>query len=81
KGAIIRNIQLVDIGFGESIADPSFKQKNTLTRLAESLHTTTRKRAITNNLFFHQGDGLFPYLLGDNERFLRQLPYLQDAKI
>ncbi|MBN8838220.1 MAG: hypothetical protein J0I09_13240 [Sphingobacteriia bacterium] len=81
KGAIIRNVELVNIGFGQSITDTSFKNKNALTRIADELHTVTRKNAITNNLFFRKGDSLNPYLLGDNERFLRQLPYLQDAKI
>jgi len=31
-------------------------------------------------LFFKEGDSLRPYLMADNERFLRQLLYLQDAQ-
>jgi hypothetical protein len=81
KGSIIRKIELVKIGFGESINDTSYKRKNTLTNIAEGLHKNSSSKAITNNLFFKKGDSVLPYLLGDNERFLRELPYLQDAKI
>ena len=33
------------------------------------------------NLFFKKGDQLVPYLIADNERYLRDLPYLNDADI
>jgi hypothetical protein len=36
---------------------------------------------VRNNLFFQQNDKVSPYLLGNNERFLRDLPYLRDARI
>jgi hypothetical protein len=49
--------------------------------IGAALHTTTAKRVILNNLFFSEGDTLYPALLADNERYLRQLSYLQDARI
>ena len=53
--------------------------KNKLTNLANSLHHITKTQVVKNNLFFKKNDALKPYLMADNERFLRQLPYLQDA--
>jgi len=45
------------------------------------LHPNTSERIIKNNLFFSEGDTLYPALVADNERFLRDISYLQDAKI
>jgi hypothetical protein len=33
------------------------------------------------NLFFNTGDTLYPYLIADNEKFLRELAFIQDARI
>ncbi|HQW83171.1 MAG TPA: hypothetical protein PK987_01850, partial [Ferruginibacter sp.] len=41
----------------------------------------TREEVIRKNLFFREGDPVFPYLLADNERFLRELAYIKDVKI
>jgi hypothetical protein len=76
---IIRNILIKKVPFGIAFADSTKKFKNKLTSLANSLHHITKTRVVENNLFFRKNDALKPYLMADNERFLRQLPYLQDA--
>jgi hypothetical protein len=81
KGKIIRNITIKRLDFGTSIADTANRFKNTLTQWANDLHHKTREEVIRNNLFFKKGDALVPYLIGDNERHLRDLSFLQDAKI
>jgi hypothetical protein len=81
QGAIIRKIIVQEVKFGESINDTAFHKKNILTKVADALHASTREKTIRNNLFLYPGDVLFAYLLGDNARFLRELPYLQDARI
>jgi hypothetical protein len=81
EGRVIRNIIIERLDFGTLIADTSKKITNTSIRLANSLHHKSREYVIRNNLFFKKGDRLFPYLLSDNERHLRDQPYLQDAKI
>ena len=81
RGRIIRNIYIGALDFGVSIKDTSKKINNSLTRLANGLHHKSRNNVIRNNLFFKEGQILSPYVLGDNERHLRDLPYLQDAKI
>ncbi len=79
-GLIIRNIIIERIPFGVSIGDTSKTLINSLTKVANSLHHLTRTRVIKKNLFFKKGQALKPFLMADNERFLRQLLYLQDAE-
>jgi hypothetical protein len=55
--------------------------RNLFNDIGNTLHTSTSRRIILNNLFFSPGDTLYPYLLADNETFLRNLTYLQDARI
>lgn len=81
EGMIIRNITVQGLDFGVPINDTSRSFKNTLTRLADAFHHTTREYVIRNNLFFKKDDPLKPYLIADNERHLRDQVYLGDAKI
>lgn len=78
-GKIIRNIIIKRLPFGITIADTSKKFINALTSLANDLHHVTKMKVIRRNLFFKSGQPLMPFLMADNERFLRQLLYLQDA--
>lgn len=81
RGRIIRQITVKPLDFGVSIGDTNKVFNNWLTRLANDLHKNTRGKEILENLFFKQNDKLSPFLLGDNERYLRDLPYLQNARI
>jgi len=81
EGYIIRRITIRDLYFGIPLEDTSKRVVTTLTRLANEIHHTTRTSVIRNDLFFKENDSLLPYLMADNETFLRQLPYLQDASI
>ena len=39
-------------------------------------------RILSGRIFcFHEGDTISPLKLSDNERFLRELPYIDDARI
>lgn len=81
KGRIIRNIQVIRLNFGIPITDTTKAVSTSLTRLSNKVHHKTLERVIENNLFFRKNDPVQPYLIADNERYLRDLPYLQDAKI
>ncbi len=81
KGKIIAGIQFTSLGFDRNWNDTNKVKRNIGVRIANALHTNTTLKMIKNNLFFKEGDQLFPYLLADNERYLRDQPYLQDAKI
>jgi len=79
EGLFIRNIIIERLPFGISIGDTSKKLINSLTNLANDLHHLTKNRVIKKNLFFKKGEPIQPFLMADNERYLRQLLYLQDA--
>ncbi len=80
-GLIIRNIYIDRLPFGISIGDTSKKLINSLTKMANDLHHITKRRVIEKNLFFKKGEPVKPFLMADNEMYLRQLLYLQDADI
>lgn len=77
----IRMIIVQSLDFGVSLGDTSKRINNSLTHLANWLHNNTKERVIRNNLFFRAFDKVSPYVLANNERYLRNLPYIQDAKI
>ena len=81
RNRVIRNIYIGTLDFGVSIRDTSKRLNNGLTRLSNNLHRKSRDYVIRNNLFFKEKQRLSPYLLGDNERHLRDLSFLQDARI
>ena len=81
KGSIIRKVIINKVSYGQSVNDTSKNSKNFFNELAEKIHVNTSEKTIRNNLFFKAGDSLYPYLMADNERFLRDIPYLQDARI
>ncbi len=81
RGKIIRQVEVQRTGFNGSVNDTSRHNKNFFNDLGNTLHPGTSGKVILNNLFFTSGDTLYPYLLADNERFLRALSFLQDARI
>lgn len=80
-GAVIRKIIIKDLPFGIPLTDTSKKVVTLFTRVGNKLHHSTRTTVIRNNLFFREHELLAPYLMADNETYLRQLPYVQDALI
>jgi hypothetical protein len=81
RGLIIRQIVIRPLDFGMSIGDTSKRINNKLTSIANKLHRNTEINVIRRNLFFHENERISPYLLGINERHLRDVNYLQDARI
>ena len=82
KGMIISRVRIkqVDVLAG-SIMDTSITATDQFSKLLNSIHVKTRNRIIYNNLLFHGGDSLDAYVLADNERVLRSLPFIEDARI
>ena len=52
-----------------------------LSSLARRVSSYTRESVIRQYLLFERGDTLDPYALADSERMLRQLPYINDARL
>jgi hypothetical protein len=81
RGLVIRRIVVQRVDFGVSISDTTKRLINTVTRILDAAHSTTSEKVVRHNLFFTEGDRLSPPLLGASERHLRDLAYLQEARI
>lgn len=83
EGKTIRKITIrrLDV-FGESIeVGEETKENMLLERIANKLHVKTTSTIIERNLFFEEGDKIDPENLADNERLLRGLSHIEDARI
>ncbi len=81
KGKIIRSVEVVRLSFQRNIYDTNLVKYNLGIRLANIFHKNSTQKVIRNNLFFKERDRFYPYLLADNERYLRNLSFIQDARI
>lgn len=80
-GRTIRHVNIQTLDFGVSITDTTKRLKNRLIQLSNTVHQQTRNNIVRNNLFFAENERLSPYRIADSEKHLRDLPFLQDAKI
>ena len=81
NGRIIRHIKIQSQEFVVTSADTTKRIKNSLRKISNKVHRKTRDFVIRNNLFFSENGRVSPYVLGDNERHLRDLPFIRDANI
>ncbi|MFN8242298.1 MAG: hypothetical protein U0X39_16290 [Bacteroidales bacterium] len=81
-GLKIRKIEIRRLNvFGASVENPGINSATTLERLLNSTHVNTNEKIIRKNLLFSEGDSVSNLVLTDNERLIRQLPYIDDARI
>jgi hypothetical protein len=81
-GRIIRNINYVQLDvFGTDIDNPASVSHRSSTALLNKTHINTREKIIKKNMFVSPGDTVSPLSLSDNERMLRELPFISDARI
>lgn len=81
EGKVIRRVIIKEFGFDKIFEDTSHRIKYFGTRLLNSLHKKTRNWVIKENMFIHEGNTLNAYKVADNERYLRTLNFIQDARI
>jgi hypothetical protein len=81
RGKIIRSIELMSLGFERNIYDTNEVKYNFGIGIANVFHKNSKDKVIRRNLFFTETDRLYPYLFADNERYLRGLSFIQDARI
>ncbi len=82
KDQIIANIYLKKVPvFGGSVDDSLQFTVSKIDKFGNSLHIDTKDWVIYNNLLFEEGDKIQPFELADNERILRQLSFIRDARI
>jgi hypothetical protein len=81
-GKKIRKIEISRLSvFGSNIESPAAFNPNGLESLLNKTHINTSENIIRKNLLFSAGDSISPLTLSDNERLLRDLPFINDAKI
>ncbi len=81
-GMIVGNISMKKIDvFGGSVTDTTVQADNRLIRFINDVHMDTRNRVILHNLLLEEGDIIDRYKILDNERVLRALPFIRDARV
>jgi hypothetical protein len=82
SGKTINSIEIIKMDvFGTNINNPAQISSNKTNNLLNKTHFKTLDRIIRKNILFSEGDTLSPLTLSDNERILRELPYIDDARI
>ena len=81
EGKRIHSIKIDHKHFGSNLIVDKPLTENALTRFANKLHSNTKENTIRKNLFFHENEILNPLVVAYNEKWLRDLPYIQDARI
>jgi hypothetical protein len=81
EGKIIRNIVVNRFKFEKTFTDTSQTINYFGTRLLNTFHNNTKDWVIRNNLFIKENTPVTSYLIADNERHLRSLDFIQDARI
>ncbi|MDR2887240.1 MAG: hypothetical protein LBV26_04440 [Bacteroidales bacterium] len=82
SGLQIRRIEVrrLDV-FGSDINNPTVSTGRRQTNILNRTHINTSEKIIRKNLLFEPGDTVSPLVLSDNERLLRALSYIDDARI
>jgi hypothetical protein len=81
-GKTIRSIKIQRLNpFGPTILDTTRKAKSKLEIAGNKLHLITREKIISRYLIFSEGDQVDPSIISDNERIIRKLPFIEDARI
>ena len=73
-------IQQLDV-FGPSLEDTTIVLDNWLAKTGNNIHVNTRERILKKNLLFKTGDIVDPRTMAENEKLLRDLPYIKDVSI
>ncbi len=82
EGAIIQDIRLKKLKvFGTNIEDTTALQTSLITKALNRIHFLTSDRIIKQNLLIEKGQTISPTELADNERLIRRLEYIKDARI
>src|SRR6478735_4534483 len=82
EGRHIAGILITRINpFGGSIHDTLYVEDSRIDRWAAKVHISTRSWVIWNNLFIKHDTIVDQFRLADNERVLRSLFYMHDARI
>lgn len=80
-GRYIRHIIISQLGFEKRLSDTTQFLVTAGTKIYNTLHVNTRDWVIRDNIFVKEHQEVNPYEIADNERYLRTLDFIQDARI
>jgi hypothetical protein len=80
-GKRINSITIEQHNFLSSIDSKESNLKDIFSKIGNKLQSNSKKRAIRENIFFKEWDIFDPSIIAYNEKWLRDLSYIQDAKI
>jgi len=80
-GKRINSITIEQQNFLSSIDSKESNLKDIFSKIGDKLQSNSKKRAIRENIFFKEWDVFDPSIIAYNEKWLRDLSYIQDAKI
>lgn len=80
-GKIIRKINIRQFNFDQSFDDTTQRSKYFGTKILSSLHNSTKNWVIRQNIYLKENEPLSAVLAADNERYLRTLQFIRDARI
>jgi hypothetical protein len=80
-GKRINSITIEQHNFLSSIDSKESNLKDIFSKIGNKLQSNSKKRAIRENIFFKEWDVFDPSIIAYNEKWLRDLSYIQDAKI
>lgn len=81
-GFIIRNTQIIRLNaFGTDIEKPLVYNPSKGEKLLNASYIKTQRFVLQKYLLFKNGDILSSLVLSDNERLLREMPFIEDARI
>lgn len=82
EGRIIRNSEIIRLNaFGTNIDNPSAEDPSKAEKILNSTYTKTKTFILNKYLLFREGDPVSALEMADNERLLRELPFVDDARI
>ena len=67
--------------FGPTLQDTSRIASGWVERTGNTLHMKTTEKKLLGQLFFNPGEQVNPQLMAENEKFIRDLPYIEDVAI
>jgi hypothetical protein len=80
EGKIIRDIIITHLGFERSVTDTTKRVKTAVARAANAIHSNSKEWLIRDNLFIRENKPVNPFKMADNERYLRDLDFILDAR-
>lgn len=82
EGDVIRNITIERLNpFGRTVNQDGNESEGEMGGLLNRTHVLTREFILRNYLLFSSGDTISSFRLSESERLLRQLNYIDDARI